>query len=293
MRHPRDPMVAGSLDPGDVHIFQIHSSVLHARTCLPTTMLFSLDLRKEIWALLLLATALLVHGSPEDVPVLSKRKITQQDRTFYKFNTRPDIDAPVFNVKIHDENSLADGYWFIAPYGQLGQDRPGQHWDGPHIYDGKGELVWSGTPMFGYWNIFDLESRIVNDEPMITLLSDHEKHGFILNSSYEIYRMVPLLHGDQTKLDFHEFNVFDNGRRALILTHTTDHASIEASKVVGFDGHCNAKYQGFREVDVDSPGSKSVIFDWDSSRHIGLDEVTYRKYDGSIEQQCNRGWDIL
>lgn len=230
---------------------------------------------------------------PSQPGLLSKRKITQQDRTFYKFATRPDIDAPVFDLEIHNQAAVAPGYWFVAPYGQLGQDRPGQEWDGPHIYDGNGELVWSGTPMFGYWNAFDFESRVVQGERMLTLLSNHEKSGFILNSSYEIVRSVPLLHGHDTKPNMHEFNVFDDGTRALLLTHTEEHTSKEVSKQVGFDGSCNVKYQGFREVKVDPSGAQEVIFEWDASHHIGLDEATHRKYDGSVEQQCTRGWDIL
>ncbi|KAK5174048.1 uncharacterized protein LTR77_001128 [Saxophila tyrrhenica] len=224
---------------------------------------------------------------------LSKRKITQQDRTFYKYVTRPDIDAPVFHVDVHDEHAVAPGYWFVAPYGQLGQDRPGPQWDGPHIYDGKGELVWSGTPMFGYWNVFDFESRMVDGERMLTLLSDHEKHGFILDSSYEVYKTVPLLVDQAVKPNMHEFNVFENGTRALLLTHVDGLTPKEQSQVVGYDGPCDAKYQGFREMDVDSVGAEEVLFEWDASHHIGLDEATYKKYDGSVDQQCARGWDIL
>jgi hypothetical protein len=147
--------------------------------------------------------------------------------------------------------------------------------------------------MFRYWNVYDLESRMVHGERMITLLSDHEKHGFILDSSYEIYKTVPLLVKGGVKPNMHEFNVIENGTRALMLTHTEDGATKEASKKVGFDGLCDAKYAGFREVDVESSGAQDVVFEWDARHHIGLDETTYRKYDGSIEQQCKRGWDIL
>ena len=226
-------------------------------------------------------------------PVLAKRLITQQDRTFYKFVTRPDIDAPVFDIEVQNEEAVAPGYWFVSPYGHLGQDRPGQQWVGPHIYDGSGQLIWSGAPMFGYWNVFDFESRIVDGEAMITLLSDHEKHGFILDSTYQIRKTVSLLDGKETKPNMHSFNVFDDGKRALLLTHTAEYTTREAAKAVGFDGECIAKYQGFREVGLESLGSQQVVFEWDARDHIHLDEVTYRKYDGSIQQQCTRGWDIL
>ena len=219
---------------------------------------------------------------------ISQRKITQHDRTFYKFVTRPDIDAPVFHVSVYDEKFVAPGYWFVATYGQLGPKRRGQQWVGPHIYDGMGELVWSGAPKFGYWNVFDFESRIVDGERMLTLLIDHEKYGFVLDSSYEIYKKVPLLYKQETKPNVHEFNVVDNGKRALLLTHGDAHATHDASQAVGFNGFCDAKYQGFREVSLDTPDAPEVIFEWDASGHIGLDETTYKKYDGSIQQQCTQ-----
>ena len=36
-----------------------------------------------------------------------------------------------------------------------------------------------------------------------------------------------------------------------------------------------------------------MTFEWDAKDHIELGETTFRKYDGSIEQQCTRGWDVL
>ena len=253
--------------------------------------------RKQFFlAVLYLVALCVVHARARvphhlDTPMydhtnLSKRKITQHDRTFYKFVTRPDID-------VHSKQAVEPGYWFVSPYGQLGQDRPGQKWVDPHIYDGNGELVWSGTSMFRYWNVFDFESRIVHGERMRTLLSAHEEHGFILNSSYEVYKKIPLVQERGTKMNVHEFNVFDEGRRALFLKHIDANASVEESREIGFNGRCLARYQGFSEVEIGSNGTPKVIFDWDARRHIAPNESTYRKYDGSIDQQCIRDWDIL
>ena len=58
------------------------------------------------------------------------------------FVTRPDIRVPRMNVKKHIPDQIAPGYWFFAPYGELGgiPDRleyiPYQV--GPMIYDGDG-----------------------------------------------------------------------------------------------------------------------------------------------------------
>ncbi len=39
-----------------------------------------------------------------------------------------------------------------------------------------------------------------------------------------------------TKSNMHEFNVFNNGSRALYLSHTNEHMSKAISQAVGFDG---------------------------------------------------------
>lgn len=51
-----------------------------------------------------------------------------------------------------------------------------------------------------------------------------------------------------TKSNMHEFNVFNNGSRALYLSHTNEHMSKAISQAVGFDGSRLARYQGSREV---------------------------------------------
>lgn len=219
--------------------------------------------------------------------------IAQHDRAFYKFQTRPDIDAPVFNVHVYDAKAVSPGYWFVAPYGHLHQKTPGQGWVGPHIYDNHGELIWSGAPMLGHWNAFDFESRVVGGDRMLTFLSDHESHGFILNSSYQLHRKVALAPSRGAKPNMHEFNVFGDGKRALILTHTQEHAAKEAVQSLGLPWPCLVHYQGFKDVSLDPSDPTGTLFEWDASQHIGLDEVTYRKYDGTPQQQCKRGWDIL
>lgn len=77
---------------------------------------------------------------------------------------------------------------------------------------------------------------------MITLLSEHDKRGFIVNSAYKIYKMVPLLYRDENKTNIHEFNVFDDSRRALMLTYTNKLALKAILKAIGFDRHCLARY---------------------------------------------------
>lgn len=59
---------------------------------------------------------------------------------------RPDIEAPKFNITIYDPSKVSPGYWFVPSYDFLDQKaQTGGRWCAPHIYDGRGELVWSGS----------------------------------------------------------------------------------------------------------------------------------------------------
>lgn len=59
---------------------------------------------------------------------------------------RPDIEALKWNIKVYDESRVTPGYWFVEPYDLLDQSIPnGGKWTAPMIFDGKGELIWSGA----------------------------------------------------------------------------------------------------------------------------------------------------
>ena len=48
-----------------------------------------------------------------------REEFDKGDYDFHHFVTRPDIQAPKFNVTIYDEKALAPGYWFVAPYANI------------------------------------------------------------------------------------------------------------------------------------------------------------------------------
>lgn len=54
----------------------------------------------------------------------------------------PEVRALKWEVHHHDRESLAPGYWFVAPYGQISPDHPTQKFQqyqvGPYIYDNDG-----------------------------------------------------------------------------------------------------------------------------------------------------------
>lgn len=217
---------------------------------------------------------------------LSRRTVEQKDRRFFKFVTRPDIDAPNWDLKVHDEEALAPGYWFVAPYQQLDQGTPGDAWVGPHIYDGRGELIWSGSAIFQNWNAFDFELTTINGEQMMTILFPHGQAGIVLDHNYRVWKHVPL---DGIKADMHAFRVIDNGSRALVITHDHVETTPEEAAVVGFNGSCSVAYIGFAELDENEP--TPPIFTWKAYHHIGLDEGTFNN--DRVDEECTHNWDLM
>ena len=59
------------------------------------------------------------------------------------FHQRPDIRAPLFQVDVLDPGSVTPGYWFVAPYAYIIQDKFARRYyqpcqTGPAIYDNNG-----------------------------------------------------------------------------------------------------------------------------------------------------------
>ncbi|KAK3047787.1 hypothetical protein LTR09_010762 [Extremus antarcticus] len=225
------------------------------------------------------------------------------EETYFTYVTRPDINPIRWSIKTFDEEALSPGYWFVAPYAALEQSEYNS-WNGPHIYGQDGELIWSGSPMFNNLNIYDFRLAEVGGKMVPTLIFTEHADGLILNDDYKIEHTVDMFGmelpdwlmeqiGHRHTTNMHDFNVIDDGKRAVMLTKVYENATRAESKAVGFDGECTAKWQGFKEVDV---ATSEILFEWNAHGHIDLEESTYSK--GSLEEMCNGnagpgGWDIL
>lgn len=188
-------------------------------------------------------------------------------------------------MNVTEPESISPGYWFIAPYKNLHQKQRGARWVGPYIYDRTGELIWSGTPVFDRFNIFDFRMVQINGEDMLTAIYKREDAGVILDNSYQIQRVVDWP-GIYNSSNMHDFTVSSDGQRALVLTKR--HHNISGSPV-DIQGECYVHSNGLRELDI-SGSTPKTLFSWNATDHIGLDETTYgtRK----MEKQCRTGWDI-
>ena len=221
------------------------------------------------------------------------------DGHYFEFVTRQDIHAPVWDIIRNNNKTLqAPGYWFIAPYEEKTQTEPGGKNIGPHIYDSDGELIWSGAPFFGHWNIFDFTVANVSGEPHLAMQDWHGQRGVIMDSSYEILKTAPMLGPGDTFQNMHAFHVVNDGSRGLPLTIRREDTSNERSIAdLGYNGSCAVGFQGFRELDLTKIGTP-IVFEWEPRDHVSLNESTYIKnnhkdYDGTAATMCKRGWDAM
>ena len=213
---------------------------------------------------------------------------------FWTFVTRPDLDAPRWNVTVYDEAAVTPGYWFVAPYEEVAQENGSAAWNAPHIYDGTGELIWSGAPVFNGFSTFDFRVSQVQGKPMLTLIRPNANFAVVLDETYNVYKNVDKIgHIDpgleEMGLNIHEFMTTDDGASALFLTCVPKHASKEYSAVIGYDGECHATYDGFVEMDTES---WEPVFEWNAYHHIGLDESFVTQ--DPVEDRCGgASWDFV
>ena len=211
--------------------------------------------------------------------------LTDRDRQLTSCTQRPDIRATKWNVKTYHEDLLAPGYWFVGPYRILDQKNFGHGWVGAHIYDQKGELIWSGKDMFSKGNIEDFRVSNVNGEYLMTLMDQGRGDIIVFDNHYEIRDKISLDH-----FNSHELNYVENGTRALIVRGGGRDSTKEMAKAIGWDGTCHAAFDKFAELDVTN--NYETLFEWDSFGKIGLDESTLTE--ASVEKRCGHGnWDYL
>ncbi|KAK5166728.1 uncharacterized protein LTR77_008272 [Saxophila tyrrhenica] len=218
-----------------------------------------------------------------------KPKGDPNDPGLARYVSRPDLAAPIWDVKVYHEDQVAPGYWFVAPYKAINQVDTERSWVGPHMYDGKtGELVWSGSTsyFFTQGNVEDFRLSNVRGKTMLTLMSAGKGLAVILGTDYQ---MSETKHVDAPRnVNTHELNFVENGTRALVIKSHPMEASKEISKKVGYNGHCKAAFDGFEEYNTDT---WETTFDWRSYGKVGLEESTLD--DGSISNKCQHNWDFI
>lgn len=204
-------------------------------------------------------------------------------REFSTFVTRPDIDAPRWNISLYDEAALGPGYWFMATYEYVEQDNDeNRAWIGPYIYDQHGELIWSGAPAFEGYNIKDFRISNVGGVDMLTGIYGFGGFGVVLNSSYQVHELVGV-EDDGSSINIHDFHTVDEGDAYLAMTLKSTPASEELLSKIECVGHSKLEYPGFEERDSQT---LQLRFAWSAEGHIDVNE-------SFVKPVCNGVWDFL
>lgn len=124
---------------------------------------------------------------------------------------------------------------------------------------------------------------------MLSLINPHDEHaeGVILNNAYETHATVNLL-GNLSQSNMHDFTVADDGATALTLMNDRGPSTLSQSRLIGFNGTCNAGWEGFKEIRV---ADGSVLFSWRARDWLGLDESQF--IPKPLIDRCTNSWDIL
>ncbi|KAI1832607.1 hypothetical protein DTO006G1_1695 [Penicillium roqueforti] len=213
------------------------------------------------------------------------------------FVTLPDIRAVKFNVQYQNRERVSPGYWFVAPYLHIGPDPPStlyeQYQIGPHIYDGEGRLIWTGSQQFENRNVFDF--KVVNSlgpDPHLSMVLQNSwdpaidtGYGVILTNDYQVQRKLPL-RKDLGSFDIHEFNILDDGKTALVTVYLSHEVTLE-----DFGRPTETTWLetgGYAEIDLNTA---EVIQSWDSYKRIPLPETVHYNQFSPVEG--HPGWDYV
>ena len=161
----------------------------------------------------------------------------------------------------------------MAPYGIVDQTDNDKAYVAPHIYDTNGELIWSGAALFNRYDTFTFKVSHVLGKDMLTALHPKDGRGVIMDDDYEILYEIPVgVQGVNTNM--HDFQVVDNGTKALFLTvEKTD--TLRNARQVGYTGGpCKINFNGIHERDIETG---DTTFLWSTKDHIALEESTMYK----------------
>lgn len=172
---------------------------------------------------------------------------------------------------------MAPGLWFVAPYGIVDQTHNDKAYVAPHIYDGDGELIWSGAQMFENYNTFAFRTNTFEGKDVLTALHPHSERGVIIDDTYTIQKEVHIgEYGVNTNM--HDFQIVDNGTRALYLNHEITNNMRNAREAGYTGGPCTVSHNGIEEQDIETG---EITFSWNSLNNIGLDESIIWHYSPS------------
>jgi hypothetical protein len=179
------------------------------------------------------------------------------------FITRPDLRPPKVSVTAHGASPSSPSYIVLSPRTYLsGTD--GQH--GLMLVDRSGRTVWF-QPMGP--QPFDLQVQSYQGKPVLTWWQGHVVYdygvgvGEMVGSSYQGIQQIQA--GDGLKADLHELELTSAGT-ALVTAYQAVEADLSS---VGGKPKGKLIVGHAQEIDI---ATGKVLFDWDSLKHVGIEE---------------------
>ncbi|KAI1147217.1 ASST-domain-containing protein [Nemania diffusa] len=197
----------------------------------------------------------------------------------FKFVTRPDLMSPKFNITYHHREQIAPGYWFVTPFKFIGHGLDDVKWVpcqmGPMIYDGDGELVWSGACQFNQRIMYDLFPIEFGGQTVLKAIVMRSEFpvpdcgaGLYINQNYEMVHNF-FIDGENSHVNIHEFNYIAHRNTTLVTTRRprqwSGHALGLMEDLVWIDSN------GFRAYDMTTG---NITFQWHAEYHLSLEEST-------------------
>ncbi|OAP55971.1 hypothetical protein AYL99_10123 [Fonsecaea erecta] len=188
--------------------------------------------------------------------------------------SRPDLRPPLLRLNTYEADAVTPGYWFLSPFYNPMVSRTEDEYipyqNGPHIYDHRGDLVWSGGPMFEFRKVLDFRAGEVNGSKVLTAVAGIARlpqsnysvapTGFIINEKYQVAQEIDL----SGTYDMHEFNSIDNNR---IIIATISDVPVDLTDLGLPNRKIKVKAGGFREWDFTAGKN---VFEWQSTDHISV-----------------------
>ncbi|KAK4969785.1 hypothetical protein LTR42_009057 [Elasticomyces elasticus] len=209
---------------------------------------------------------------------------------------RPEIKVPLFNITHKADNGITPGMWFVGPYGDIRQklQPPKYHQPcstGPAIYDGSGQLIWTGACSMRNQNACDLRvfHNEAGEEQLSVLMAGYESGldgvAAIMDNSFRLTKSFTAP-AEEIEINMHEWVVVEGGRSALYLTHVTrklDISELELeNRTTGW-----VAIPGFREIEL---ATGKTLFEWFSQGHVSLSETTALPPDEAGLAGAHPGW---
>lgn len=177
----------------------------------------------------------------------------------------------------------------MAPFETIDQRDPGRGWVGPHIYDGEGELVWSGAEAAENWDVLDFRVSNVRGEDRMTFIAQKTGQAWIMDNTYQVREQIHIgsLGFD---LNTHELHFIEDGTKAIVMMEGKMDSTEEQAHAVGVEGTCKGLFNGFKVLDTTT---WDTVFKWSPYGKVGLEESTFTE--GGVAGKCADvfGWDYI